>query len=217
MSFRLPDFKTILHTKAIRLLNLRTGRLYPKEIFLVLIFVKGWVDSLLLGYVQTTSYLEHQTRNGVKRHIYVCLSLCLECFWEWGKTGWFGRPSVSSTGPIGPVQYDTWGRTTGGTMKKAVGSQCHVLYTQRLTSDSTRRLRSEEPLSYWPWPLPAVNLSTYSDSPCTWSLLGLPPVCAMNSSNSCRVSFGGCLCLMSKNALDSLNTLAICTVWRRSP
>jgi len=39
--FRLPDFHDIWHMKVVRSSSSHTGRLYPKEMFLVLIFTRG--------------------------------------------------------------------------------------------------------------------------------------------------------------------------------
>ena len=42
--FRLPYFHDIRHMKVVRLSASRTGRVYPQEMFLVLIFTRNWVE-----------------------------------------------------------------------------------------------------------------------------------------------------------------------------
>ena len=60
--FGLLDFHDIRHMKIVRLSASRTGHLYPNEMFLVLIFTRGWVDPRAMVRLKVNMSLKNSVK-----------------------------------------------------------------------------------------------------------------------------------------------------------
>ena len=65
------------HMKVVRLSALRTGHLYPQEIFLVLISVRGWVDIRALVQPEGCQWKLPQTPSGIRPTTIQLVTQCL--------------------------------------------------------------------------------------------------------------------------------------------
>jgi len=71
-----PRFQDNRHMKVVRLSALRTGRLYPKEIFLVLISVKAWVNPRAIVRPEGLCQSFQIKINCVTMHLVGCILQC---------------------------------------------------------------------------------------------------------------------------------------------
>jgi hypothetical protein len=69
-------FHSFWHIKVARLSALRTGRLYPQNIFLVLISVRGWVDPMAILRPMAPSGFDPATFQFVAQCLYHCATAC---------------------------------------------------------------------------------------------------------------------------------------------